>query len=579
MNPVTMEVISNSLYSIAGEMGEVLSARALSPGISQGLNYSTAIYTKEGALVSLGSHIPAHLGLLQSLARAVLKIHPLQTLAQGDTIITNDPYRRGLQSPWVCAVSPVSHNNIPLALVASIAHHADIGGLAPGGMPTHSKEIFHEGIRIPPVKIVRRGELDGELLSLLTSNLRTPAEFTADISAQLSAAKHAARRLGELSGKHGQDRLKLYMAEIICRTEARARKAFNMPSGTCSFEDYIKIHGERGNALNINLTVTKDDQFLTFDFTGTHPQVEHPLNSPRELTLSGVYYAVRAAFCPEMPVDDGFFRAIRVITPEGTLLNPRFPAPLALAGSITAHRVADAVFGSLAGSVPQNIEAAGTGSANVFNLGGIWPPGGKYFALSQPHGGGQGAGATEDGADGVAQGITNITSAPVEIIEKHFPIIVKSTGLIPDSGGPGKFRGGMGIRTTYGLLSRSAVTVSTGRDISGPWGIAGGLPGRTSKVFIENNAGEKQTVSSGKFFGTLEEGFAITIETAGGGGYGLPLERDPEMVRKDVMQGNVSLEQASEAYGVILSGPELMVDYRATAEKRAEMAGESTNRQ
>lgn len=571
MNPITHEIISNSLCSIAGEMGEVLAARALSPGISIRRNFSTAIYNTAGLLAALGGHVPVHLGPLRSLAQAVLKVHPLHSLSQGDSIITSDPYTCGLMPPWIFVISPVYHNHTPLAFVASIAVHSDAGGIAPGGMPTASVEIFHEGVRIPPVKITRKGALDKGLFSLISSNIRTPRHFDEDLKAQLSASRIGERRLGELSGKYGQEKIKRCMIETMNRTEARTRESFFMLPGACSFEDFIEDSDSK-SSININLTVSKNDKYLTFDFTGTHPQVERPLNAPYDLALSAVYYAARTVFCPELPIDDGSFRPIRVITPKGSLLNPIFPAPVALAGVNTVQRITDTVFGCLAGAIPGKTEAAGTGSAFSFTSGGTTSSGEGYFCFAETHGGGQGAGAHGDGMDGVAAGVTNMMSTPVEILEREFPIIVSSSALIADSGGPGKFRGGTGIRRSYTLLRRSAVTIGADRVTRGPWGLSEGLPGRAASISIKKSL-ESDQITAGKFSGILEEGSTVIIETAGGGGYGPPLERDPNAVRNDVLEGLVSQEQAEKVYGVILSGPELRVDYRATVEKRAKPAG------
>lgn len=570
MDPVTLQVVNNALCSIAEEMGEVLASRSLSPAISQKRNFSTAIYSTAGLLAALGHHVPIHLGPLHSLARAVLQTHPLHSLSGGDSVLTNDPYLCGLQPPWFCVISPVYCSHTPLALVASIANHSDAGGLAPGSTPTGSTEIFQEGCRIPPVKIAKKGEIDSGLLMLISSNLRTPRQFSADLKAQLSAARFAGKRLNELAGKYGPGKIKLYMTEIMNRTGESTRESLNLPQSPCAFEDYIEDGGLTAS-LNINLTISKNNEFLTFDFTGTHSQVETPLNAPRELALSGVYYGTRAVFCPDMPVNDGFFRPINVITPRGSLINPVFPAPVALAGSNTVQRVADTVFGCLAKAVPERIESAGAGCAFIFTAGGTASYGEEYRFFSESHGGGQGAGAQNDGMDGVSTGILNLMSTPVEIMEREFPILVNGSGLITDSGGAGRFRGGTGIKSVYTLLNRSFVTVVSDGPSRGPWGAFGGLPGRTARVYIEKNTGGAH-IASGKFSGILEEGCAIAIETAGGGGYGPPLERDPEAVRKDVLEGHVSREQAAGLYGVILLEPDLRVDHRATEEKRLELA-------
>ncbi|MDQ0286309.1 N-methylhydantoinase B [Desulfofundulus luciae] len=599
IDPVQLEVTRHVLQSVAEEMGAILTRTALSPNIKDRRDCSTAIYTADGRLVAQAEHIPLHLGLMPAVVQAVLREYPLAKLEDGDAVIINDPYISGSHLPDICVISPVFYRNRPLALVANLAHHVDVGGAVPGSMSTLATEIFQEGIRIPPVKIRRRGKINQELLKLVSHNLRTTREFHGDIQAQLTANDRGIKRLVELAERYGANALKQHMEQIISYTHRRLLAALEIiPPGTYEFEDFLEGDGLEEKPINIRVAVTRHGKGLTVDFSGTHPQVKGPVNATRGVTLACVYYVVKAVVDPDLPSSDGLNRAVEVVTPEGSLVNPVFPAPVAHANINTAQRIADVLLGALARAVPERVTAAGTGSMSNFTAGGVDPTTGTYYSYVETYGGGQGAKHNQDGMDGVHVHMTNTRNTPVEVIEQSYPLRVERYALVPDSGGAGKHRGGLGmVREITVLRGEATVAVSTERAKSPPWGLAGGLPGQRAMAGVVRQANPAfatpgldggstgrlpaavavrterygiQESKGGKFTCRVPAGTTIILQTAGGGGYGHPLERNPELVRQDVLEGLVSRRAAEEVYGVVFSA-DLEVDYEATVRQRKKL--------
>lgn len=574
-DPVTLEVLRNAFQSVAEEMGVTLTRTALSPNIKDRRDCSTAVYTPQGALVAQAEHIPLHLGLMPAVVKKVLEYFPAEDLAPGDAIIINDPYVSGSHLPDVCLVSPVFARRRLLALVANLAHHVDVGGMVPGSMSTTATEIFQEGLRIPPVRICRAGRLNRELLQVLAHNVRTTEEFFGDIQAQLSANRVGGKRLQELAQKFGSGTLAHYMEEIIRYGERRFRAALkDVPPGTYRFTDYLEGDGLSEDLIAITAAVTVGPAGVRVDFTGTSPQVKGPVNATRSVTLACVYFAVKAVCDPDLPASEGIARVVEVVTPPGTLVNPRFPAAVAHANINTAQRIADVVLGALAQAVPHRVVAAGTGSMSNFTIGGE-DGRGRYYSYVETYGGGQGGKAGRDGMDGVHVNMTNTRNTPVEVIEMSYPLLVRRYGLVTDSGGPGQFRGGAGLAREITLLENATVSVSTERSLIGPWGLAEGLPGRNSRCLLEMPDGTREAVP-GKFTRELHRGTTIILETAGGGGFGPPHARPPEAVRGDVCDGLVSRTAALESYGVVLTEI-LDVDAEGTRKKRRSGAEPGTD--
>lgn len=590
MDPITLGIFRNALQSVAEEMGAALLRTAFSPNIKEQRNCSTAIFTTEGKLVAQAGHTPLHLGVMPIVLKSVIRQYPLDKLHPGDAIIINDPHLSGSHLSDVCVISPVYFTRRPLALVANMAHHTDVGGLVLGSMPTTSTEVFQDGLRIPPIKLRSQGSVNEETLRLITHNVRTGKDFYGNINAQLTANDVGEKRILELAQRYGGAKFENYMQEIMNYAERLMRSALaGIPAGSYQFEDYLEGDGITEGMINISVRVTCRGDSITIDFTGTHPQVPGPVNATRSVTLACVYYAIKAVVDPELPSSEGLFRPIEVIMPEGTLVNPRFPAPVAQANINTAQRIIDVLMGALAGAVPKRVTAAGTGSMNSFTIGGFNPNNESYYSYMETHGGGQGALQDQDGMDGIHINMTNIRNIPVEVIEITYPLRVERYGLLPDSGGPGKQRGGLGIVREITVLHHPAtVSLCTERIRIKPWGLNGGLPGKSAKASISGqecfhnikNICNKNICLEGKFTTSVPAGSTVILETAGGGGFGSPLDRDPELVRHDVLEGLVSIQSARDYYGVVfhetaLNGLDIKVDKNATSALRAQLRKES----
>lgn len=417
---VTLEVMRNALQSIAEEMGVTLIRTALSINIKDRRDCSTAIYTSAGDLVAQAEHIPLHLGLMPTIMKAVLKAYPPKELKPGDAIMINDPYISGSHLPDVCVFSPVFFDDELIAIVANLAHHCDIGGMAPGGMPVNATEIFQEGIRIPPIKIRKEGKLNEELVDFITNNVRTAFEFRGDMEAQLAANNVGEKRIKELAQKYGVEFIKIYMEEMLNYSERRmCARLKEMIPGIYSFEDFLEV-GE-SEVLPIRVTITIQDDRMIVDFTGTGKQVNGSLNCTRGVTLACVYYAVKAMTDPGIPSNGGAFRPIKVITPEGTIVNPKFPGAVSNANINTSQRITDCMFGALAKIKPERAMAACSGTMSLLTIGGIDPRSGNYYSYVETYGGGMGAVNNLDGMDGVHTNMTNTRNTPTEVMK--WPIL------------------------------------------------------------------------------------------------------------------------------------------------------------
>jgi N-methylhydantoinase B len=566
---VTLEVMRNALQSVAEEMGVTLIRTALSINIKDRRDCSTAIYTENGDLVAQAEHIPLHLGLMPTVIRSVLAQYPKEQLKPGDAIVINDPFISGSHLPDVCIFSPVFYQGKLIAIVANLAHHSDIGGIAPGGMPITATEIFQEGVRIPPCKIRKEGVIDEELLGLITNNVRTPHEWRGDMEAQLACNNVGEKRIMELVEKYGPEYVSVYMEEMILYSERRmlARIA-EMDKGEFTFEDQLETGLQADEVVPIKVRVQIRDQSILVDFTGTGPQMRGSLNCTRGVTLACVYYAIKAMTDPEIPSNSGAFLPIEVITPLGSIVNPKFPAAVSNANINTSQRITDALFGALAKVLPERAMAACCGSMNLFTIGGFDPRNDNYYSYVETYGGGMGAVNNLDGMDGVHTNMTNTRNTPAEVMEMAYPTFVKKYGLVPDSEGAGKFRGGMGLTREVIILGRSAtITLSTERSYTDSWGLFGGLAGKHSYCALIGPDGQEQQFPA-RITTSVQEKSTIILQTAGAGGFGPPYERDPEEVRRDVLEELVSLQRAKEVYGVVINPQTLDIDYELTKRER-----------
>ena len=565
IDPITLEVMRNAFQSVAEEMGAALIRTALSPNIKDRRDCSTAIYTGAGELVSQAEHIPLHLGLMVSVVKKTLEKYPIERLEPGDAVITNDPYISGSHLPDIVMITPVFIDGKCIALLANLAHHVDIGGIVPGGMPTISTEIFQEGLRIPPVKFRKRGEIDEEIMNIITNNVRTSYETQGDFQAQLAANNVGERRIREIISKYGPDMVNFYMNGIMDYAERRMVTSIEeLSKGTFSFEDYLEGDGLTDNLLKIRATLTIENKRILVDFTGTDTQAKGSVNCTRAVTLACVYYALKSAINPELPSSAGTFRPVEVNTPLGTLVNPKFPAPVSNANINTSQRITEVILGALSKTICERVPAASTGSMSIFTIGGVDPRNGEYYSYVETYGGGQGGLINQDGMDGVHVHMTNTMNTPTEVIEIAYPLRVERYGLVPDTDGPGRFRGGLGLTREITTVDHTAtISIGTERRKIHPWGLAGGKPGGGSDSWIVPPGKEKQAIPS-KITTEVEPGTRIVLRTAGGGGFGDPFERMPQDVAHDIEERLINSSRARAEYGVVINQETGKVDKEAT---------------
>ena len=483
VDPITAEVMRNAFQSIVEEMGLMLVRSAYSTNIKERRDCSCALFAADGGLVALAEHIPIHLGSMQGLMAQIAENLEEWDFKPGDVIIANDPYRGGgSHLPDVTLVQPVFHQKKLVAFVSNIAHWADIGGRAPGaGTAGDATEILQEGIRIPPTRIVSQGEVQSHLLQLLLLNMRGREERLGDYRAQIAALQLGERRLHELINRYELPLIQACLTQLFDYSERLLRQALlQIPAGAYEFTDHMDDDGVSDDPLPIHVVVTISNSpqaSITFDFSGSASQANGGINMVWSALLATVYYAVKAVVAPEVPPNAGFQRPIRINVPEGSLLNAREPA--AVGGRTdTCQRVVDAILGALSQAVPERVIAASNGATTAIIFGGTEAVSGRDFVYVEALGGGMGARATKDGMDGVQVHITNTSNLPIEAMELEYPLRVLNYGLVTDSGGPGKYRGGLAIRKEIQVTTPVIFSAHADRHRLAPWGLDDGKSGK-----------------------------------------------------------------------------------------------------
>ncbi len=573
VDAITLEVLQNKFDVIADEMEIALLRSSYSPVVKEGLDASSALFTIKGEVIAQAASIPIHLGCLIPAVQRLVAAFPADSMAEGDAYIMNDPYDGGTHLPDTTIVQPILYKGRPVALCATMTHNQDIGGKTPGSTPTDATDIFQEGLCIPPLKFYDRGKPNATLHAMLRKNVRLPDVTMGDLHGQMAAGMVGMRRMQELLDEYGVQLMQEAVEQLMKRAEALTREKISaIPGGTYSFTDYLDNDGvELDRPVKIHATVTVKGSNIHFDFTGTSKQSKGPINSVASSTISGGYYAVRAIAGPLIPNNSGCYRPISFTLPEGSLVNPRHPAPVN-ARAITIFRIADVLQGALVQAIPQQLTA---GHAGPFTgtLGGIDPRTGQPYVTHELGTGGIGARPNKDGIDVLDFGPVNCMNIPIEATELTHPLRVRAYHLRQDSGGAGRFRGGLGsekgIEVTHGEVQ---VSLRGERFFTQPWGLHGGIAGASAKAWIARQDGTREEIRSKRVF-TLRAGDTLHIHTAGGGGYGDPLTRDPERVWEDVLDRKVSREQAGDIYGVVLQGEDLAIDQAATTARRKALGG------
>ena len=567
VDPITLEVMRNAFSSIAEEMNASLVRTSYSTNIKDRRDCSCAIYTSAGDVVAQSeSGTPLHLGTMHDAVRSAMAAYPLEQLGPGDAIASNLPYPAGPgHLNDVALISPISHAGRLIAIVANQAHHVDMGGYATGSMPFGVNEIYQEGLQIPPVRLFRGGELDRDLWALIGQNVRTPFEVRGDLEAQFAANAVGSQHLNGLADKYGVATVERHLEELLDYSERRMRSALGaIPLGSCAFEDVIEGDGITDDPITIRVTLERVVDGVRVDFSATDRAARGPLNCRWPSVAACVYYVLKGVLDPDLPANAGTYRPVEIITAEGSLLSAVYPNAVCNANIITTQRIVDVLLGALSQVVPERVQAASSGTMNLLNIGGIDPRGGEYFQYIETYAGGQGAMHDRDGMDAVQNHMTNTRNAPVEAIQAAYPLRVEFYGLVPDSEGPGEYRGGLGLRRGLRVLGKEVqLTLSSDRAKVPPWGLFGGEPARLSRSTVVGPGGRERRLPS-KVTTFVEGDHVIVTETPGGGGWGDPKRRDPEAVRRDVLEGRVSLERALDVYGVAVDPRSMEIDEAET---------------
>lgn len=575
MDPITSEVISNAFHSITEEMGAALIRSAYSTNIKERRDCSCAVFASDGALISLAEHIPIHLGSMHGLMMQIARNTKKSDLNPGDVIIANDPFRGGgSHLPDVSVIKPVYHQNSLVAFVSNIAHWSDVGGRSPGvGTAGDSTEILQEGVRIPPVHIISKGDLNKDILELLLINMRDRHERLGDFRAQMAALQLGESRLHELFDRYGQTTIAECIADLHSYSQKRLQTELHkVAEGTFCFKDQMDDDGVTDKPLDIRVSVTisHDPQpSILFDFKGTSKQAAGGINMVWQALQATVLYSVKALFATDIPINEGFQRPILIKAPAGSLVNAHEPA--AVGGRTdTCQRVVDAIFGALYLVIPERVIAASNGATTAIIFGGTKTLSGRDFVLVEAMGGGMGARSIKDGMDGAQVNITNTSNLPIEAMEMEYPLRVLRYGLVPDSGGPGKYRGGLAIRKDIKALKSLIFSAHSDRHRISPWGLNGGLPGSRGRFLFNPDTPEEKIINSKVSDIILKKGDIISIRTAGGGGYGSPLDRDEILVENDFRQGKVTRKKARLHYGVVFTDKG-KIDHKSTSALRKQL--------
>jgi len=528
-DPISLELVRNGFLSICEEMAEALVRSSHSPNIKERRDCSCSIYTPAGEMVVQAEHIPIHLGVMPYALKGILKQFPPAQMAPGDTFIVNDPYYGGNHLPDFIVAGPLFLDRTLIGFAASMAHHNDVGGASPRSMPATSTEIFQEGLRVPPIQFSRRWEIFEDVLRVIVTNSRTPAERVADLRAQMATARLAQRRVEEIGERYHARELLDAVARILDLSEQAMRARLDTLPDRDLVGESIADYGT--DLFPLKVRIRKQESGVVVDFSGTAPQCRGPFNSCMANTYASIFMALRVVLGGGIPPNGGLYRPIRMVVPEGTILNPRYPAAVSAATQVSYHTF-EALMRAFAPLIPEQV-IADSGGGGVFSFGGQNPRAGTLYAYGEAIGGGFGASASGDGDSAAMPPVSNLHDTPVESLEMGIPIRIEEYGLVEGSGGDGKFRGGLGIRRAFRFLEPATCSFQVSMSRKPPLGLEGGGQGAVTRIRVVTAEGQTVPVNAYMTY-EARRGDLVILETAGGGGFGRRSERTPEAMESDI---------------------------------------------
>ena len=563
LEPVTLAVLRGRFDAVANEIEHTLLKASYSSIVTEAQDATAAVFDAQGRTIAQACALPIHLGALSELGRRFYRSYPAGIAADGDLYLTNDPYDGGTHLPDFAVAAPVFHGAELVGYVATMTHHQDIGGSAPGSASTDVFDHHSEGLRIPLMQLATGGKVDQDLVELLTANSRSPDNMRGDLNAQIAGCLTGARRLRNIHEDIGTEITNAGTDALMDYAETLTRLAIeDIPDGSYEFTDWLDNEGlaDDSDPVRIQVAMQVDGDQVHFDFNGTGEQVRAAINNVPSSSLSCVYFAIRALTGDSAPNNDGCYRPISVHLPEGSIVNPTYPAPVNARG-VAICRMVDAVMGVMSLAAPDKIPAAGCGHANIFLAGGIDAAGHRFTgALGGPLRSGTGARPSKDGIDVADHELSNVFHVPIEVTESEFPVRYRHLGLWTDSGGAGTWRGGLGFRAEVEWLEGTAILSVRGeRHKFQPWGVQNGLSPPVCRTEILNTDGTTTRVPA-KIVQSIAEGQTFRYWSTGGGGYGNPVLRDADRVVDDILDGRISSTAASDTYGVVLRNGSLDAD-------------------
>ena len=550
LSAIDIELLRNGLTSICDEMYVALMRSAYSTNIKERKDHSTAIFDIKGRVVVQGESLPLHLASMLGLVEVVLERVGTENLSPGDMFISNDPFvGRGSHLPDVALVAPVFHGEELVFFVADIAHHADIGGMAPGSMAGGMTEVYQEGLRIPPIRLMRNNEIIEDVFDVILLNVRVPEERRGDYLAQIAANRLGERRLHELFQRWSVSQLEAGSDALVEAVARRMRAGITaLPDGEYHFEDIMDDDGMGTENISICVRIVIEGEEILFDFTGSGSQVKGNINVSYAGLQASVLFALKVLVDPEGPTNHGMLDPVRIEADTGSITNAVFPAATA-ARAQTCQRIIDAILGALSKAVPDRVIAASNGANGVSAFFGAGPDG-RYYVYMETIGGGGGARAYKDGKDGVQVHTTNTSNLPVEALENEYPLLIERYELVPDSGGPGTWRGGCSLRRIYRPVGHTTIFSGQGeRCVSHPWGLFGGGEGGLASFSMDLDDGSSQPLPVKPMTVEVPPNATITAITPGAGGYGPPQGRNEADIANDLENGLFSAAYINEHYG------------------------------